>query len=172
MFDFRQLRRLVLMSHSAMRLMLGGVACVLGCAKPPASSMRPADTFALAGWTPREFRAGDNGSRTAALDSIARGGRLAIVLHERTIEGDPFPQYLLADGGRVRLVVDSRRDRWSAPGKRSLWETQVDSVTLGYVTERAEGGREYTALSPEAARATRRSLLLLGWVRGDVVVAF
>src|SRR5689334_13029253 len=106
MFDFRRLRRLVVMSHPPMILMCGGVACVLACAKPPVSAMRSADTFVLAGWTPREVRPDDNGSRTAALDSITRGVRLAIVLHERTIEGDPFPQYLLADGGRVRVDGD------------------------------------------------------------------
>jgi hypothetical protein len=159
------------MRRAPASLIFVGAAVVLGCARRPTSVARRVDSLALAGWTPRDIRAGDNGARQAALDAIMRGARLAIVLHTRTYEGDPAPQYLLADGGRVRYLLDTRRDRNSEPRDRVLWETRVDSVTLGYATELPDGGREYVALPPEAARVSMRHLVVLGWAGGRVIVA-
>lgn len=171
MLDFRRLTPRALTRWPSASLIFAGAAGVLGCARAPASVARPVDSLALAGWTPRELRPADNRARQAALDSITRGARLAIVLHERTFEGDPVPHYLLADGGRVRFLLDTRRDKNSEPRDRVLWETRVDSVTLGCATELPEAGREYAALSSEAARLSLRPLVLLGWADGRVIVA-
>ena len=172
MLVFRRKWRRPLKSRAPASLILLGAACVLGCARPPASGARRVDSFALGGWTLRELQPGDNAARQAALDSISRGGRVAIVRRERTFEGDPAPWYLLADGDRVRILFDLRRDRWSERRSRTLWERRVDSVTLGYATELPEPGPEYAALSREAARTSLRSLFLLGWAGDRVVVAF
>ena len=171
MLEFRVTRG-TLPSRAPASLIVASIACVLGCAKPLVSTARLVDSLALAGWTPRELRAGDNGARQAALDSITRGARLAIVIHERTYEGDPLPKYLVADGGRVRLLLDTRQDRWSERQSRGLWETPIDSVTLGYTTELPERGPQYAALPPEAARVSLRPLFLLAWGRGRVIDAF
>src|SRR5690242_18863680 len=98
MLVFRREERRALKGPAPASLILVGAVCVLGCARPPSSTARRVDSFALAGGTPREFRPGDNAARQAALDSISQGGRVAIVRRERTIEGDPAPWYLLADG--------------------------------------------------------------------------
>lgn len=172
MLVFRRKWRRALESRALASVIFVAAASVLGCVRPPASGARRADSLALAGWTPRELQPGDNAARQAALESISRGGRVAIVRRERTFEGDPAPWYLLADGDRIRILFDLRRDRWSEQSSRTLWETRVDSVTLGYATELPEPGREYAALSRAAARTSLRSLFLLGWARGRVAAAF
>ena len=109
----------------------------------------------------------------AAVDVFQRGtGRIAVGEQVSTVEGDPVYRYLLVDGRRVRLVVDSRDDRWSAA--RRVHEVALDSISLGYLAAEATMRTlpRFVSVHLDSAGTARHPLSLLCWIDTRVVCGF
>lgn len=109
----------------------------------------------------------------AAVDVFRHGtGRIAVGEQARTVEGDPIYRYLLVDGRRVRLVVDSRDDRWSS--NPTVREVALDSISLGYVAQESTitTPPRFVSVPLDSAGTAPRPLSLLCWIDVRVVCGF
>ena len=122
---------------------------------------------ALWGWTITESTPRSN---EQAVRTFQRGaGRMAVGFMAGTLEGDPVFQYVLVDRGSVRLVQDSRRDRFGG----RISERALDSVSLGYrISEEMGSPSLYAAMPPDSAGSAKREPALLCWSGSDVVCIF
>lgn len=76
-----------------------------------------------------------------------------------TIEGDPMDHYLVIEPGDVRVIVDSRRDRYA--GAEKISTIPVSTLRIGYY----DGGRFVETAQPPADG--RELVLLLSTGKGE-----